>query len=129
MTNADNEVRAAVLVDQGGPGSPLLAVVHKWPLPHATGAAVQLAELELPRDSVVLTAAEQRGDVVLWAVCDPALPRVRRRFVVLLTGQRFTVPAGCSLRYLATVLLDGGAFVEHVFEIEREGAPERWVPA
>ena len=104
-------------------------VVWKYTLSHA-----QLAEpfeLLLPREAVLLTVDDQHGSLVLWAVVDPDQPPERRRFLVVMTGQPFTLPAGHSLRYVGTRHLKGpsGAYVEHVFELMRDDVPERWVPA
>lgn len=107
-------------------GEALPAVVWKFPLMRGTAT-----ELELPADSVVLAAGVQgqRHELVLWAVCNPEAPtKERRAFLVLVTGQPFTLAAGRSLRFVATVQqrLPGGDYVEHVFEVVDDERPERW---
>lgn len=74
------------------------------------------SRVDMPEGAHILTVQEQYGAITLWAVVDPDAPTVRRRFVIVGTGE--AMPDGTAW-YIATVQLDGGSLVCHVFE---EGA-------
>ena len=83
-------------------------VVWKYQL--ALGSTV----VTMPHDSDVLTVAEQHGAVCLWALVDRDAPMVQRTFRVVATGEPFDA---ADLVFTGTVLMQGGAFVVHVFEV------------
>lgn len=67
----------------------------------------------MPEGAEVLHVGEQRGSVCIWALVDPAAPKVERRFVVAPTGGIVPPYRG---RFLGSVLYAGGALVFHVWE-------------
>lgn len=58
---------------------------------------------------------EQGSDICLWAAVDPQAPKVTRRFIGFGTGH--TIPGELQLSFVGTAMLNGGAFVFHIFEI------------
>lgn len=84
--------------------------IWKWAL--FPGANV----IKMPRDSDILTAQVQYGDVVIWAKV--ALNgheniTVDRKFLVVGTGH--ALPSH-GFKYIATAQMLGGELVWHVFE-------------
>lgn len=70
--------------------------------------------LDLPLGAVALTVQLQPGlGMRLWALVDPGAPTEKRVFQVFYTGEFFD-PTGYA--WLATVPLDDGRMVLHVFE-------------
>lgn len=45
--------------------------------------------IELPAGAQVVEFASQHGHLCMWAVVDPAAPRVKRRFHIVGTGHEF----------------------------------------
>ncbi len=69
-------------------------------------------ELCMPEGARILTVAEQHGLPWLWAMVDPAAPKVARRLAIRGTGH----PLGDVGDYIGTFMLERGALVFHVFE-------------
>lgn len=69
---------------------------------------------ELPRNAELLHVADQAGTICLWAKGDPSAEKVLREFVVHGTGHLFS---DIGLSHVGTVLVLGGRFVWHVFEV------------
>lgn len=74
--------------------------------------------LQLPTGSQVLHFDMQRGKCYLWAMVDPdpAIGMETRRFLWAETGGPIHERA-VSLRYVNTILEDGGRWVLHFFEV------------
>lgn len=70
--------------------------------------------VEMPCGARVLSIAEQFGRPALWALVDPDAPLEAKRFVCCMTGEPVDHHAA---RFVGTALMDGGAFVLHVFEV------------
>lgn len=68
----------------------------------------------MPTNALILTAQNQHGKLMVWARVDPALPPVMRTLVARLTGDNYDP---CVEKHIATVQMDGGDFVLHVFEV------------
>ena len=81
-------------------------VIHKYPL------RVGRNEVELPWGAKILSVANQRENIAMWAEVNDTHEKVSRLFHVVLTGASAPAPA----RYIGTVMLDGGNFVVHVYE-------------
>lgn len=86
-----------------------MKTIHKFILEQEV-----MQDIELPEDAEILTVQNQNEKICLWAMLDPAAPKIHRTFAVFGTGWRITTNA--KLRYIGTVQLDGGALVSHVFE-------------
>jgi hypothetical protein len=84
-------------------------VVFKYPLP-ALGV---VQEITMDAEAKLLHIAEQGGTICMWA--EVTMPRATavRRFIVVGTGHPFDF----SGTYVGTVLVMGGAFVWHVYEV------------
>lgn len=62
----------------------------------------------------ILSVQVQRGECQLWALVDASQPEQPRRIEVLPTGA--FVERANELAHLATVQIDGGSLVFHLFE-------------
>ena len=69
--------------------------------------------LQIPAGAQLLSVAEQRQQLCLWALVDDEVPLAPRRIRVAGTGHSIE---GAPV-FLGTVLLMGGDFVAHVFEV------------
>jgi hypothetical protein len=77
---------------------------------------VEGVELDMPRGARILSCQNQHDNVCLWALVDPDAAKEERHFVVAGTGH----PLDDSIvvaKYLGTVVVAGGQFVWHVFEV------------
>jgi hypothetical protein len=83
------------------------AVIYKYPLPTIR------SKVQMPQGARVLSVQVQRNELVLWALCDPDAPKVERVFRAVMTGE----PMMEHGHYIATVQLNGGDVVAHVFEV------------
>lgn len=75
-----------------------------------------LQTVPLPDGAKVLTVAEQRGDLCLWAEVNPDAPKVKRTFEVFGTGHPMHTDMGVERGYVGTAQTEGGSFVWHVYE-------------
>jgi hypothetical protein len=86
-------------------------VVWKFPLPSPD------CSVPFPMGAYVVSAdVEDDGQIVVWALCDPAARADERRVRTVATGEEFD--AG-GLRYVDTVVVrdeSGKRLVWHVFE-------------
>ena len=77
---------------------------------------VEGVELNMPIGSRILSCQNQHDVVCLWALVDPDVLKEKRRFTIAGTGH----PLEDSIvidKYLGTVVVMGGQFVWHVFEV------------
>lgn len=72
--------------------------------------------LDLHQNAQVLSAQLQSDMPVLWVLCDPALPKESRRFVIYGIGDSIAI-GDRNLRHLSTVQSFNG-LVWHIFEDE-----------
>jgi hypothetical protein len=70
--------------------------------------------LAVPQGARVLSAGAQGGDVVVWALCDPDAPKVRRLLAATPTGPPLP-RAFHDAAFVATVQMADG-LVFHVFD-------------
>ena len=89
-----------------------MRAVWKYRLPQGTG----LCRIPVPCESELLHVAEQDGVICCWASVDPDNP------IALYAGLRL-VTTGHAYdprieRHVSTLLLDGGRFVLHAFQVE-----------
>jgi len=75
------------------------------------------AELELPVNAEVLTAALQHNKLFLWAKVEPGAVTTKRRFRIAGTGHELTESNLC---YISTIFPYGGNLVFHIFEVEED---------
>jgi len=75
--------------------------------------AVSRESWALPLNAQILTAQVQNGAICIWALVDPDAPRHPRQFEVFGTGDDMD---GASRQYLATIQINDGRTVRHVFE-------------
>lgn len=83
-----------------------------WKYSLAPGRTVH----DMPADAKVLTVQMQGDEVCLWALVEPHLPMRRRFFDVYGTGHGMPADPG---DYVATIQMEGGALVWHVFDSTR----------
>lgn len=91
-----------------------LSVVWKFPLEFG-----ETTEHRMPAGARVLAAHVQAGRPTLWAAVNPESASESRRFGVYATGE--PLPVGPK-SHVGTVLVHGGTYVFHVFEL---GSPIR----
>ena len=85
--------------------------IFKQSLGHTKGTV----ELEIPKNSAILAVKEQRGEVVVYYLCDPDEKETYHfKFHLFETGEDLSESID-SLSYLKTVFLFGGEYVLHVF--------------
>ncbi len=70
-------------------------------------------ELEMPDGARILAVQSQTGIPCLWAACDPAAPKVKRRFRLAGTGHQTTFD---GLEHVGTFQMADGALVWHLFD-------------
>lgn len=71
---------------------------------------------EVPAGGKVLSAAQQGDDINLWILVNPEANKETRRFRVFPTGIDIEESPESELRFIQTVMLNGGNLVFHVFE-------------
>lgn len=73
-------------------------------------------QLELPRDSQILSVQNQCGTLAMWVKLSYlSNEMMTRKFYTALTGENVDVIP--RKNFLGTVQFDGGKFVVHVFEV------------
>ena len=85
-----------------------MRLIYKYQLRGAGSGPIQM-----PKGAEVLCAREQQNMPCVWAVVDPHAETEQRLFLAAETG-KISIPE--DSRYLGTCLLDGGAYVLHIFE-------------
>jgi hypothetical protein len=73
----------------------------------------QVQEVSM-RAGKIICAREQFDEPCIWYICEPESPMRTRKFILAMTGR--TLPNAGAI-YVGTVLLNGGAFVLHIFEV------------
>lgn len=90
-------------------------VIYKYEL-HQDKPETQVT---IPANAKVLTAQEQdHSRLIIWVKLDPNEPKVKRRFLVVPTGMKFS-PDETELVYVGTVQR-GDGIVLHVFEVVKK---------
>lgn len=72
------------------------------------------SEIVMPRGAVLISSAEQNGQVVVWAKVDSTAPRVTRILYVVGTGH--SADHIVYLPFVGTVVTRAGALVWHLFD-------------
>lgn len=71
-------------------------------------------EIEVPAGSRFLCAREQANQVCVWFRCNPDVAKSKR--TILICGTDHDAPEYQDAAYLGTAIVNGGAYVWHVFE-------------
>ena len=71
--------------------------------------------IEMPANSMVLSAATQNHEVVIWASVETTHGINNRRFLVIGTGWDMSEYENLELKFINTVFVDRMVF--HVFEV------------
>jgi hypothetical protein len=87
-------------------------VVYKY----AFGAA-DFVRLEMPAGAQILHIDMQHRQLCAWALVDPERPLEERVLCVAGTGHPLAVVDPARLSFINTVLLAGGDYVFHFFEV------------
>lgn len=74
-----------------------------------------IVTVSLPRGAMILMVEEQHGEFKLWALVDPSLPNVERKFRIAGTGHPIEIAA--NLKHINSMKLQDGALVFHIFEV------------
>lgn len=72
--------------------------------------------IEMPKGARILKVGAQNGNLVFWALVDPAAEKVARKFFLIGTGHEMHNVID-SETYLGSAVLGGGELVLHLFEI------------
>lgn len=73
-------------------------------------------ELNMPKESKVLTVDIQNNAPQLWALVDPEKSTEKRRFRFVGTGHPIEEELE-NLTFISTFQMDGGALIFHIFEV------------
>lgn len=76
------------------------------------------AVIEMPEGAEIISVRNQREQITLWATAKNERHSEKRDLYVAMTGEPVHF-INAEPRFLDTVLLDGGNYVAHVFEILR----------
>lgn len=83
--------------------------ILKWTL--TTGEQT----ISMPEHAEIISAQEQQGAIVMWALCPEYVNYLPRKFLVWPTGT--SLPVYTHLAHVSTVQLIGGSLVYHVFDL------------
>jgi hypothetical protein len=72
--------------------------------------------LDLPKASTILSAQLQHGQIAVWALVTPDADRESRSFILAATGKDVPRRDDEAILFIATVQIDGGNLVLHLFE-------------
>lgn len=80
----------------------------------------EVQEVIMPDGANILSIKTQYNRPVIWALVDPDVEKVKRRFRVFPTGARIKSPE--TMKYMATVqsMVGMEEFVYHVFEVDAD---------
>lgn len=82
-----------------------------------TLAVTDVQTVEMPEDSIILTAQMQCGRLCLWAITYPGrAERPLQRRTIIIYGTGHTMRTDCEYKFIATVQQAGGSLVWHVLE-------------
>jgi len=85
-----------------------MTTIYKYAVP-----VQDMFHLDLPRGAQCLHVDMQRGEPQLWALVEPANPRVRRQFTLVGTGH--PAPTPDEAEYVGTFQMTNGLLVFHLF--------------
>ncbi|KQL55941.1 MULTISPECIES: DUF7352 domain-containing protein [Bacillaceae] len=71
--------------------------------------------LELPEGAKVLSVANQKDQLVLWAIVDPKVKEMDDYTVVIGTTGDPLLDTASYMDFIGTVMFDNDTFVAHVF--------------
>lgn len=92
-----------------------MKTIWKYPLEFAG----YVQTFEMPVGAEVLTAQVQHGRICLWALVEDKLPAVYdRNFIILGTGHENREQG--ELKYVATVQMENGSLIFHIFELVKK---------
>ena len=84
-------------------------VIYKYTL-HIT----DLCDYDLPEGAEILSVAEQRGRLCMWALLNPNAPKKTRHIEIIGTGNPIVNDMGIDRKFIGTAIVE--PFVWHVFE-------------
>lgn len=88
-----------------------MQIIFKYPWQEGV-----IRQLELPKGAKLLTIQVQRGHPMMWFEQeDESVDLEQRTFIMRVTGTAYNKPT--NEVYVATIQLDEGAFVGHIFEL------------
>jgi len=94
--------------------------IWKFPLPVRTDGFIMewngRFDLDLPKASTVLSVQLQHDQIALWALVTPDADLEKRSFILAATGKDVPRRDDEAILFIATVQIDGGSLVLHLFE-------------
>lgn len=99
-----------------------MRVTFKYPVPISALDSLNSVAIDMPAGAEILSVAEQHSRLTLWAKVDPEAANIKRRLVVLGTGNAFDEDElrdafSCEEPFfVGTALLHDGALVLHVYD-------------
>lgn len=87
--------------------------IFKYGLPELDNGSFSL---NMPKGAKILTAQEQNGTMVMWALVNPENKPEKRNFLSLGTGNPISYSQK-RLAYITTVQENEGEYVWHLFEL------------
>lgn len=76
----------------------------------------EFVDIDMPVGARIVSAANQRERLMIYAVVTPSAVTEVRRILVALTGSPLEDHAD-RLPFIGTVLFDGGSFIVHLFDL------------
>lgn len=90
--------------------------IYKYILDPAPQYGENIWATQIQESAYILDIQVQHDAVAIWAKVDPSQPMINRKFKVVPTGAELGTTPQSEYRHWATLQLNGGAFVLHVFE-------------
>lgn len=91
-----------------------MKTIWKYTMNSEGGFLMKERLINMPKGAQIISVGEQHNNVCFWAVVDPDAKMHERRFVVVGTGHDMP---DLPLKPLGSVLVDGGVWVWHLFEV------------
>ncbi len=91
-----------------------MKVIYKYPVEVEDSVTVTM-----PEGAQVLAVQVQRGVPCIWALVDPKMPAVDRKFRWVGTGHAHQEAFWVDLDYIGSIQLEGGRLVFHLFEVTK----------
>lgn len=85
--------------------------IFKYTLPD------RFSDVTMPEGAKILSVYNQDDSICIWALVDTEKAIEVRRFYVATTGEELTEATIENWKFIGTILMNGGVFVLHTFEV------------
>tara|TARA_R110000772_G_scaffold166499_4_gene278160 strand:+ start:2430 stop:2948 length:519 start_codon:yes stop_codon:yes gene_type:complete len=109
-----NEIKDLKREEKTHRGRNLMKQILKYALKMQVGVG-SVQEVEMPGSSDILDCQYQHGEITIWASVFPNNTTVKRKFLILGTGDLHAETF--EMEYVKTLQELGGLYVWHIFEI------------